>query len=110
MPTSLMPRSPFPVREPSGHLWLDVLVDVLGLLVLGQASRPELAPDAGFPEPAPFGLWEVRVEVVDPDGTVAQPLRHPLRLARVLRPDAGRQAVAGVVADPDGLVLGGERL
>ena len=41
--------------------------------------RAELAPDAGLLEAAPFRLRQVGVEVVDPDGAVAQPRRRRVR-------------------------------
>ena len=50
-----------------------VLPDVLGLAVLVEAARPELAADARLLEAAPLGLRQVRVVVVDPDRAVAQP-------------------------------------
>src|SRR5690606_15414449 len=96
--------------EPAGRPRGEVLVDVLGLLVLAQARRPELAPDAGAAEAAPLGLRYVRVEVVDPHGAVPQPLGDALGAARVGRPDAAGQAVAGVVGQFHRLVLGAEPL
>lgn len=53
---------------------------MLGLLVLAESAPAELASDAGLLEATPLGLREVGVEVVDPDGSVAQPVAVPLFL------------------------------
>src|SRR5699024_10950734 len=83
-------------REPAGDGRLGVLVDVLGLGVLLEARRPELAADAGVLEAAPLRLRQVGVEVVDPDGAVAQAPRDPVRGPGVRGPHRAGQAVLGV--------------
>ena len=75
------PRGAQP-RNQSLRLRADVLPDVLGLAVLRQPGRSELAPDAGLLEAAPLGLRHVGVVVVDPHRAVPQPPRHPLRACR----------------------------
>src|SRR5690242_1951385 len=87
-----------------------VVVDVLFLLVLLQPGGPELAADARLAEAAPLGLRQVRMVVVDPHRAVAECAGHPFGLARIGGPHRARQAVAGVVAEPDGLLLGAEPL
>src|SRR5699024_12015342 len=98
------------VGKPSGDGRFEVLVDVLGLLVLGQTRGSELATEAGLLVAAPFGLRQIGVEVVDPDGAVAQALSHQLGLARILAPYGTGESVVDVVGDLDRLVVGGERL
>src|SRR5690606_41924038 len=88
-----VPRAAGSALEPAGRPRGEVLVDVLGLLVLAQARRTELAPDAGAAEAAPLGLRYVRVEVADPHGAVQQHLGDDLVPARDGRPDAAGQAV-----------------
>src|SRR5699024_11096668 len=83
--------------EPAGLGGAQVLVNVLGFLVFGQPHRAEFAAVAGHAVAAPFGLRQVRVEVVDPDGPVAQPRGDAFDPARVLVPDARREPVRGVV-------------
>lgn len=83
---------------------------MLGLAVLGESGRAEFASDAAPAEAAPLRLWEVGVEVVDPDGAVAQPAGDAAGAAGVGGPDGAREAVLGVVGEGDGLVLGGEGL
>ena len=75
-------RARFSAGEPAHGLGREVLVDVLGLAVLGEAGRAEFASDAGLAEAAPLGLREVGVEVVDPDGAVPQPAGDPAGAAR----------------------------
>src|SRR5699024_9337661 len=70
----------------------------------------QLAAEARLLEAAPLRLGEVRAEVVDPDGAVAQTRCDALRPARVLRPDRTREAVDRVVREYHGLVLGREGL
>src|SRR5699024_5268617 len=103
---------PFSLRvvgKPSGDGRFEVLVDVLGLLVLGQTRGSELATEAGLLKAAPFGLRQVGVEVVDPDGAVAQALSDQLGLARILAPHGTGESVVGVVGYLDRLVDGGAR-
>src|SRR5271169_569284 len=97
-------------REPARGGRVRVVVDVLLLLVLVQARGAELAADAGPAEAAPLGLRQVGVVVVDPHRAVPQRAGDPLGPARVRGPDRARQAVRGVVAKPDRLVLGAEPL
>src|SRR5690606_39242181 len=96
--------------EPVGARGLRGVVDVLGMEVLRQPGGALLAPEAGLLEAAPLRLGEVRAEVVDPDGAVAQTRCDALRPARVLRPDRTREAVDRVVREYHGLVLGREGL
>src|SRR5699024_11775727 len=72
--------------EPVGDRGLRVVVDVLGLEVLRETRGAQLAAEARLLEAAPLRLGEVRAEVVDPDGAVAQTGRDALRPSRVLRP------------------------
>ena len=69
-----------------------VLPDVLGLAVLVEAGRAELAADARLLEAAPLGLRQVRVVVVDPDRPVAQAAGDPLGAARRRRSRRRRPA------------------
>src|SRR5690242_1975680 len=87
-----------------------VLPHVLDFLVLGEPGRTELAPDPRVFEPAPLGLWNVWMVVVDPHGPVPEAPGDPLGLAGVLRPHRAGQAVDRVVGDAHRLVLGPERL
>ena len=64
-------------------------------------SRPK--PDCLKP---PNGDDEVAgVEAVDPDDAGAERAGEPMRARDVARPDAGGQAVDGVVRDPNRLLL-----
>src|SRR5699024_3632178 len=104
---------PFSLRvvgKPSGDGRFEVLVDVLGLLVLGQTRGSELAAEAGLMTVARVGVRQVVVEVVHPDGAVAQPLSDQLGFARILAPHGTGGSVVGVVGDLDRVVDGGERL
>src|SRR5215470_694266 len=96
--------------EPVGGTRVDVVVDVFLLLVFLQAGRAELTPDARLAEAAPLGLRQVGMVIVDPHRAVAQRACHPFGLARVRGPHRAGQAVAGVVAEPDRLLLGAEPL
>src|SRR5690242_19255922 len=87
-----------------------VLPHVLDFLVLGEPGRTELAPDPRVFEPAPLGLWNVWMVVVDPHGPVPEAPGDPLGLAGVLRPHRAGQPVDRVVGDAHRLVLGPERL
>src|SRR5699024_5868926 len=94
-------------REPAGDGRLGVLVDVLGLGVLLETGGAQLAADARLLETAPLRLRQVGVEVVDPDGAVAQAPRDPVRGPGVRGPHRAGQAVLGVVGDRDRLLFGG---
>ena len=83
---------------------------MLVLLVLGQAGGAKLAAVAGLLVAAPLCLRQVWVEVVDPDGAVAQGAGYALGAAGVGSVDGASEAVLGVVGDLDGLLLGGEGL
>src|SRR5690349_17866995 len=96
--------------EPPFGPWVGVLPDVFDLAVLIETGAAEFATVAGALHPAPFGLRHVRVVIVDPDGSVSQPVRNALSLACVLGPDRARQPVVGVVGDPHRVVFIGERL
>src|SRR5580692_198325 len=108
-PTAHRPSRLLP-GEPVRGRGAGVVVDVLLLLVFLQARGAELTADAGLAETAPLGLRQVRVVVVDPHRAVAQRAGHPFGLARVGGPHRAGQAVGGVVAEPDGLLLGAEPL
>ena len=56
---------------------------MLVLLVLGQTGGAKLAAIAGLLEAAPLCLRQVRVEVVDPDGAMAQGAGYALGAAGV---------------------------
>ena len=56
---------------------------MLVLLVLGQAGGAKLAAIAGLLEAAPLCLRQVWVEVVDPDGAMAQGAGYALGAAAV---------------------------
>ena len=83
---------------------------MLGLEVLVQAGRSEFATHAGLLEAAPFRLRKIRVVVVDPDGSVTQRSGDAFRLARIRGPHGAGEAVDGVVAQGDRLLLGAEGL
>src|SRR5690625_2875207 len=85
--------------EPALRFWADVVPHVFGLLVFGKAGRAEFPAETALLEPAPFRLRDVRMEVVDPDGTVAKPRGHPFRAPSILRPHGTGEAVDGVVGD-----------
>src|ERR671919_3244863 len=85
-----------------------VLPDVLGLAVLVQARRAELAADARLLVAAPLGLWDIGMVVVDPHRAVLKAAGDTLGPAGVLRPDRAGQTVVGVVGDADSVVLAGK--
>src|SRR5262245_25807231 len=70
--------------EPSFGPWIGVLPDVLDFAVFVESDAAEFATVAGALHAAPFGLRHVGVVVVDPDGSVPQPVRDALGLACVL--------------------------
>src|SRR3954465_14298751 len=96
--------------EPELRLGIDVVPDVLGLAVLVEPGRAELAADAGPAEAAPLGLRYVGMVVVDPHRAVPQPVGDPLGPPGVLRPHGTGEAVGGVVRDAHRVVLVGEPL
>src|SRR5690606_37375777 len=88
----------------------EALVDVLGLLVLGQPGRTELTAEPGLLEAAPLSLRQVRVVVVDPDRAVAQTPGDALCATCILRPHGTGETVDRVVRGLDGFFFGLERL
>src|SRR4051794_14465060 len=93
-------------REPAHRLRADVVVDVLFLLVFLEPRRAQFTADPGLSETAPLGLREIGVEIVDPHRSVPQRRRHALRPAGIGGPDRTGQAIAGVIGDPERLLLG----
>src|SRR5438445_11253265 len=77
----------------------------LHLRVQVERIAPELPPVAALLVAAKGRGRVEDVVAVDPHRPGAERARHPVRLAHVARPDAGGQAVRGVVALEHGIVL-----
>src|SRR5205085_5738836 len=83
--------------------------DVLDLAVAGEAVHAEFAAEATALEAAERRRrTHGRVRVDREHAGLDRP-RHAQRTAAVLRPDRAREAVVGVVREPDRLGLVGER-
>ena len=109
-PAARGPVPPLSAAEPAARAGRRVLPDVLGLAVLVEAARAELAADPRSLVAAPLGLRDVDVVVVDPDRPVAEASGDALGTPGVRGPDRPGQAVRRVVAEGDRLVLGREAL
>src|SRR5262245_33697458 len=102
--------SPAPTISPMGPPPLRCHDGVLQVAVEVESQVAPFAADA-----RPAGAAERRLEVadeeaVDPDGARDEPFGDAGRAVAVAGGDGGGQAEAGVVGEPDGLVLVGEGL
>ena len=77
---------------------------VLDLAVVVEHHLVRLTAVARLLVAAEGRVRRVGVVAVDPDAARLDRARHLVRLVRVARPDAGAQAVDGVVGDGDGLL------
>jgi hypothetical protein len=97
-------------RKPAFGPWIGVLPHVLDFAVFVESDAAEFATVAGALHAARFGLRHVGVVVVDPDGSVPQPVRDAPGLACVLGPHRACQPVDGVIGQPHRFVFVGECL
>src|ERR1700687_4210093 len=82
--------------------------DGLGLGVLVDGLDAVLPAEPAGPEPAEGDVRADHPVGVDPDGPGPQRVRYPVTAVYVLGPHRAGQAVAGVVGQADGLLLGVE--
>src|SRR4029077_10600492 len=94
-----------PRRAPAGPAASDLQPDALHLGVEVEGVAAQLAPVAALLVAAEGRARIEHVVAVDPHRTGANRARHPVCLAHVARPHPGREAIGGVVALQDGVVL-----
>ena len=85
----------------SGRRRIGLGLRLVGDPVFGQAFAPALAAEAAFAVAAEAGGGVEHVGRIDPDDASLDAGRDLKRAIDVLRPDGGREAVAGVVGERD---------